>query len=731
RTQVPVRFEYLHTTAEGQRWLSGSVCSIAVSPTGYPRFSYIFEDITHRKQAEQMLELQAVITRNMAEGICLVRADNGIIVYANPKFEQMFGYDSGELNGQHVSIVNYGNESVSAEDVNQAIRSVVLQNDEFSYEVQNVKKDGTLFWCSATCSVFRHSDYGDVLVAVHQDITVAKRLEEVRKQAEEALRQQANYEHLVGQIVNQIRRSLDLDEILAVTVTEVRQLLNADRVLIFQLHEDGAGSVVEESVLLEYPVTEKMWWLDECLPSDCYDFYCQGKPRIVSDVATDEWGSCLVEFMQEVSVKSKVVAPIVQTVEGSDRSRVWGLLIAHACSSYRQWQTIEADLLHRVTDQLAIAIQQSELYRKLQIELHERKQTEATLREAERRWRFLLDNVQLVVVGLDLAGAVNYVNPFFLKLTGYTESEALGKNWFETFVLPSERQHLHTIFSEMLTSKPHPYYQNFILTKSGEHRFIAWNNTLLRDSAGHIIGTVSIGEDITERQKIEQMKNEFISIVSHELRTPLTAIRASLGLLQTGIYEKKPDKLKRMIEIAAIDSERLVRLVNDILDLERLDSARAVLEKTTCKASDLIRQAVEAVQAIADRQQIAFDIHPTDIEVWAASDAIVQTLINLLSNAVKFSPVGSTITVSVEPQIDRALFQVRDRGRGIPADKLEAIFGRFQQVDASDSRDKGGTGLGLAICRSIIERHGGRIWAESSLGAGSTFFFTLSLQQEA
>ncbi|MFB2921506.1 PAS domain S-box protein [Aerosakkonema funiforme] len=599
RTQAPVRFEYLHSTGDRECWLSGSVCPIAVSPSGYPRFSYIVEDITHRKQAE------------------------------------------------------------------------------------------------------------------------------------EALRQQANYEHLVAQIVNQIRRSLDLDEILAVTVTEVRQLLNADRVLIFQLHKDGSGSVVEESVLPEYPVTEKMRWLDECLPSDCYDFYCQGKPRIVPDVATDEWGSCLVEFMQEVGVKSKVVAPIVQTVEGSDRSRVWGLLIAQACSSYRQWQTIEADLLHRVTDQLAIAIQQSELYRKLQIELHERKQTEATLREAERRWRFLLDNVQLVVVGLDIAGVVNYVNPFLLKLTGYTESEALGKNWLETFLPDRNREEVEAVFSAVLAANAHPYYQNFIVTKSGEQRFIAWNNTLLRDSVGHIIGTVSIGEDITERQKIEHMKSEFISIVSHELRTPLTAIRASLGLLQTGIYDKKPDKLKRMIEIAAIDSERLVRLVNDILDLERLDSGRAVLEKTACKAIDSIRQAVEAVQAIADRQHIAFDIHPTDIEVWAASDAIVQTLINLLSNAVKFSPAGSTITVSVEPQIDRALFQVRDRGRGIPADKLEVIFGRFQQVDVSDSRDKGGTGLGLAICRSIIERHGGRIWAESSLGVGSTFFFTLLLRQEA
>jgi len=120
-------------------------------------------------------------------------------------------------------------------------------------------------------------------------------------------------------------------------------------------------------------------------------------------------------------------------------------------------------------------------------------------------------------------------------------------------------------------------------------------------------------------------------------------------------------------------------------------------------------------------------MHLSDAQVWAAADAIIQTLTNLLSNAIKFSPANSTITLSVQQKTDCVLFQISDQGRGIPADKLEAIFRRFQQVDASDSRDKGGTGLGLAICRSIIDQHGGQIWAESTLGVGSTFFFTLPL----
>jgi signal transduction histidine kinase len=182
-----------------------------------------------------------------------------------------------------------------------------------------------------------------------------------------------------------------------------------------------------------------------------------------------------------------------------------------------------------------------------------------------------------------------------------------------------------------------------------------------------------------------------------------------------------------MIEIAFLDTNRLVNLVNDILDLERLDSGRAIVEKTVCKAADLMQQAVDSTQAIATQQRISLIVTPTDAEVWATGDAIVQTLTNLLSNAIKFSPADSTIHLSAENQTDFVLFQVSDRGRGIPADKLELIFGRFQQVDASDSREKGGTGLGLAICRSIVERHGGKIWAESILGEGSTFCFTLPL----
>ncbi|HEY9635451.1 MAG TPA: PAS domain S-box protein [Coleofasciculaceae cyanobacterium] len=364
------------------------------------------------------------------------------------------------------------------------------------------------------------------------------------------------------------------------------------------------------------------------------------------------------------------------------------------------------------------------------LDISDRKLTEATLQEAERRWRSLLENVQLLVVALDSRGNVEYVNPFFLSLTGYTQAEVLGKNWFENFLPPSFQQQVNTVFDEVLEDNFHPHYTNPIVTKSGEERFIAWNNTLLRDTEGNIIGTTSIGEDITQRQTIERIKNEFISIVSHELRTPLTAIRGSLGLLATGIYDKKPEKAKRMVEIALTDSDRLVRLVNDILDLERLDSGKVTLVKEVCDVAALMQQSVDGVRAIADSAAITLCVSPVSAQVWVAPDTIIQTLTNLLSNAIKFSPSNTTIALTAQPQSDHVLFQVKDQGRGIPADKVEAIFGRFQQVDVSDSRQKGGTGLGLAICQSIVQQHDGRIWAESTLGEGSTFYFTLPVAIE-
>ncbi|NER32124.1 MAG: cell wall metabolism sensor histidine kinase WalK, partial [Symploca sp. SIO1C4] len=278
--------------------------------------------------------------------------------------------------------------------------------------------------------------------------------------------------------------------------------------------------------------------------------------------------------------------------------------------------------------------------------------------------------------------------------------------------------------------------------KYGEERIIAWNNTLLQNPSGEAIGIMSIGEDITERYAIARMKDEFISVVSHELRTPLTSIHGALKLLSSGLIDSKSERGERIIAIATESAEHLVRLVNDILELERLESGKISLSKQQVNAAELISTAVEQMGVMANRAGISLEVAPQAIKFTADFDRIIQVLTNLLGNAIKFSPQGSTVWLSVQQQVvqeqneispspieyNQIQFQVKDQGRGIPADKIESIFERFHQIDASDSRKKGGTGLGLAICRSIVEQHGGTIWADSTLGEGSSFYFTLPIQ---
>lgn len=255
---------------------------------------------------------------------------------------------------------------------------------------------------------------------------------------------------------------------------------------------------------------------------------------------------------------------------------------------------------------------------------------------------------------------------------------------------------------------------------------------ILRDSQNAIIDTMSMSKDITERLEVDRLKGEFISVISHELRTPLTAIHGSLELLTGDLVSSESDRGKQLLHLAADSARQLVRLVDDILEMERLESGKALFNKERVDTRSITHRISDTFQIAASKKGITLNVFDPGLFLMADGDRLIQVLTNLLDNAVKFSADNTTIWLSVEPKAGEAtdtaamaLFKVRDQGRGIPSEHLSEIFGRFTQVNHSDSREKGGTGLGLAICQNIIEQHDGSIWVESELDKGSCFQFTI------
>ncbi len=355
----------------------------------------------------------------------------------------------------------------------------------------------------------------------------------------------------------------------------------------------------------------------------------------------------------------------------------------------------------------------------------------AALASLQRRTQTILNSTAEGIFGIDPQGVCTIVNPSAARLTGYTLEELRGACIHDLLHhtradgSPYPREECPAAIV-MRAGTPLEGNQELFWRKDGSSFPVEFAVVPVRENR-QVTGAVVSFRDITERSNIERMKDEFISIVSHELRTPLTSIRGSLGLLSAGLLGPISDRASRMVEVAVTNTDRLIRLINDILDIERIESGHAPMDKHWTDARDLVLRSVESIRAVADEAglQVLADAEP--ILLRADPDRLQQTLTNLLGNAIKFSPPGAAIDVRARREGDQAVISVRDRGHGIPGAKLESIFGRFEQVDATDAREKGGSGLGLAIARSIVEQHGGRIWAESTLGQGSIFYFTIPL----
>jgi PAS domain S-box-containing protein len=376
-------------------------------------------------------------------------------------------------------------------------------------------------------------------------------------------------------------------------------------------------------------------------------------------------------------------------------------------------------------------------------DLSSSKQTEIQLHEASRWRQAILDSAAVAIIATTPDGLIQTFNRAAQQLLGYSEEEMVGRQTPAVLHDPDEVAARAQVLSGELGVTVEPGFETFIararlgqsdenewtyLTKRGERLTVLLSVTALFDTPERIHGYLGIARDISERKKIERLKSEFVATVSHELRTPLTSIRGALGAILGKRELELPDKIRRLLETANRNSERLTLLINDILDLEKIESGHLDFEFSPQNLNEICALAMAANEGYASQHDVKLTLQqaPERAEISGDEHRLMQVLANLLSNAIKFSPAGGTVQLSVQSSVPRYWrLSVRDYGRGIPEAFRERMFHRFAQADNSDARDKGGTGLGLSIVRAVVERHGGRISFNSKEGQGTEFFVDL------
>jgi len=327
-------------------------------------------------------------------------------------------------------------------------------------------------------------------------------------------------------------------------------------------------------------------------------------------------------------------------------------------------------------------------------------------------------------------GRIINCNQSAQKLFGYSINEIVGSS-VELILAPEDSAKFFSRVGQVFDEQNLESYDTVILRRDGSQVPVALSISPVKTEGDRIVAVAVIARDITHKKIIDERMRDFYSIVSHELRTPLTSIHGVLCLLAGGIVSSESEEGVELIETAKTSTDRLGRLINDMLDLRKIECSDLQLNTATVDAAELAASAVNAMRAMAEERSISLITEcPQKQAVVADSDRIIQVLTNLISNAIKYSNAGSNVYITVAPNLKNGQikYSVKDHGPGIAEELQHKLFQKFQQIDASDSRDKEGTGLGLAISKAIVEQHGGNIGVKSAPGLGSTFWFELPLE---
>lgn len=357
---------------------------------------------------------------------------------------------------------------------------------------------------------------------------------------------------------------------------------------------------------------------------------------------------------------------------------------------------------------------------------------EQELLKAQKRHELHIQRTPLGVIEWDADFKVKEWNHSAEKIFGYSKEEAVGQYAKDLIIPNEETDNVEELWSQLINAKGGIHFENKNITKDGATIFAEWFNTTLINDEGVMIGVTSLVQDVSERKRIEKMKSEFVSTVSHELRTPLTAIQGSVAIILGGAVGEVPQKISEMLELTKSNTNRLLLLINDILDIKKIESGELDFNFCKIEIMPLIEQAVNENKTYASQCEVQFEITDRLDKEHVYIDILrfSQAISNLLSNAAKFSHQGKTVEIKVFQKENFVRIEIIDSGIGISKKFLGKIFERFTQQDSSDTRSIGGTGLGLSITKTIIEKFKGKIGVISEEGKGSTFFIELPLAED-
>ncbi len=343
------------------------------------------------------------------------------------------------------------------------------------------------------------------------------------------------------------------------------------------------------------------------------------------------------------------------------------------------------------------------------------------LAEATRKEKLILDNAVDVICSIDDQGLFAAVNPAAQQSWGIAPEQLIGQSYTKLIARENVQEFRETLERIKTDGGTLASVENRVITDSGDGLDVQWS---LRWSDTEKL-FFCVAHDVSDRKRVEQLKQDFVAMISHELRTPLTSLQAMLAMLANGTYGKITESGEQRLKSAKTGVNRLIMLINDLLDTEKLEAGKLSMTYKDVDLSAVVERSVETIQGFAEEHDVKVTVSNKPIKVLGDSDRLIQVMVNLLSNAIKYSEEDGTVEVNIEEDGQECVVIVVDHGAGIPKGFEDKIFQRYEQAPAADGKRRGGTGLGLPICKAIVEQHGGNIGVRQTAGGGSTFWFRI------